>query len=77
MLLVVPGEGPVLEGGYVMVVEEGPISVGVFGGRLEVRFTCFMFGWPRSTLDKTSPSKPDNVVVQFILFPDDKCNASI
>jgi hypothetical protein len=32
--------------------------------------------WPRNTLSKTSPSKPDKVV-QFILFPEDKCNASI
>jgi hypothetical protein len=24
-----------------------------------------------------APSKPDNVVVQCILFPEDKCNASI
>jgi hypothetical protein len=39
-------------------------------------FSFFMSGWPRSTLNKASPSKPDKVV-QFMLFPKDKCNASI
>jgi hypothetical protein len=43
---------------------------------LEGCCSCLMSGWPRSTLDKISPSKPNNVV-QFILFPEDKCNASI
>jgi hypothetical protein len=43
---------------------------------LEGCFSCLMSGCPRSTLDKTSPSKPDNVV-QFILFPEDKCNATV
>jgi hypothetical protein len=43
---------------------------------LEGCFSFFISGWPRSTLNKTSPSKPDKVV-QFILFPEDKCSASI
>jgi hypothetical protein len=63
-----------------LVAAEGFISFSIFGKLLpylEGCFSCFMSGWPRSTLDKTSPSKPDNVVVQFILFPEDNCNASI
>jgi hypothetical protein len=80
MFSLVAWEGFLVAGEGFLVAGEGFISFSIFGKLLpylEGCFSCFMSGWPRSTLDKTSPSKPDNVVVQCILFPEDKCNASI